>query len=158
VKKVMLAIVLLVCLGVPPTAAQTPQTFLLIPGIQGSSLDAGHRNWIDVVSLAQTLNESHQCSLEVMKALDVAGPLLWGAAVAGQTFAEVRIDVTTVQEQPITFYQILLQNAHITSISTIGNGGYVERVTLDASVVTLRFRRQNPNGSFGAFITSTFSC
>ena len=83
-KKVLLTIALLVCVGVPPAAAQPPQTFMLIPGIQGSSLDAQHRNWIDVVSLAQTLNESHQCSLEVMKPLDVAGPLLWGAAVAGR--------------------------------------------------------------------------
>ena len=83
-----------------------------------------------------------------------------GSSGRGQTFAEVRIEVTamTIQDRPVTIYQIVLQNAHITGISTIGNGGYVERVTLDAGVVTLRFRRQNPDGSLGGFETSTFSC
>jgi type VI protein secretion system component Hcp len=111
------------------------------------------------VSLAQTFNENRQCSLEVMKALDVAGPFLWGAAATGQTFAEIRIDVTTSnQGRQVVFYQIILQNAHITGISTIGNGGYVERVTMDANTVRLRFRPQNPDGTLGGFLTSTFSC
>jgi type VI secretion system Hcp family effector len=161
VKRVLLALGLMACVGVPRTFAQTTQTFMFIPGIHGSSLDDQHVNWIDVVSLTQALDNSQkkpQCSLEVVKALDVAGPLLWGAAVTGQVFGEIRIEVQRAGGERVVFYQIKLQNAHVTSISTIGNGGYVERVALDAGTVTLTFRRQNPNGSFGDNVVSTFSC
>jgi type VI secretion system Hcp family effector len=161
VKKVLLALGFMACIGVPRAFAQTTQTFMLIPGIQGSSTDDGHANWVDVVSLTQTLDNGQkkpQCSLEVMKTLDVAGPLLWGAAVTGQVFGEIRIEVQRAGGDRVVFYQIKLQNAHVTSISTIGNGGYVERVTLDAGTVALIFRAQKPDGSFGGNVVSTFSC
>jgi hypothetical protein len=94
VRKILLALGFVACVGVPPTFAQTTQTFLLVPGIQGSSVDEHHKNWIDVLSLTQTLDgggKRPQCSLEVVKALDVAGPLLWGAAVTAQSFDEIQI-------------------------------------------------------------------
>jgi hypothetical protein len=98
--------------------------------------------------------------------------LLWGAAVTAQSFDEIQIDVQQAGGDHEVFYQIKLQNAHVTascrhrytnppllySISTIGSGGYVERVTLDAGSVTLLFRPQKPDGSFGANVVSTFSC
>ena len=71
-------------------AAQTFDTFLLVPGINGSSTDDRHRNWIDVLSLSQALvpletkKLSVTCNVGLAKNLDVAGPPLWAAAANGQ--------------------------------------------------------------------------
>ena len=41
--------------GMLPTAASAQdQTFMLVPGIPGSSSDAQHAGWIDVTSLRET--------------------------------------------------------------------------------------------------------
>ena len=151
--------------GVHQAVAQT-DTFMLVPGIKGSSVDSRHRDWIDVLSLTQSLDRNlergrgrpPQCTLEVIKSLDISGPLLWGAAVTGQVFGEIQIDVRGSGEKAQVFYQIMLRNAHVTSISTIGNGGYIERVILDAGSVQLKFFPQKPDGSTGDPVISSFSC
>jgi len=151
--------------GVHQAMAQT-DTFMLVPGVKGSSIEARHKDWIEVVSLTQTLERGlergrgtpPQCTLEVIKNLDISGPLLWGAATTGQVFGEIQIDVQKPGEKGQIFYQIMLRNAHVTSISTIGNGGYIERITLDAGSVQLKFFPQKPDGSLGAPVISSFSC
>ncbi len=149
--------------GLPQALAQSvTSTFMLVPGIKGSSTEALHRDWIDVVSLTQTLDQSKrhpQCTLEVVKGLDVSGPLLWGAAVTGRVFGEIQIDVTMNQlNASQLLYQIKLQNARVRGISTIGNGGYVERVTLDAASVQLLFSPPGANGGATPPVTSSFAC
>jgi type VI secretion system secreted protein Hcp len=155
--------------GADQALAQT-DTFLNMGTIKGSSTDVRHRDWIDVISLTQTLEISQSsarggqagrhaaCSLEVIKHLDIAGPLLWSAAVTGQVFREVQIDVSSQGGNPRVFYQIKLRNAMITGISTVGNGGYGERLSMAAESVELGFRAQKPDGSFDAPVVSTFAC
>lgn len=155
--------------GVDQASAQT-NTFLNMGTIKGSSTDAFHKDWIDVISLTHTLQVSQTsagaarvarqaaCSLEVIKPLDIAGPRLWGAAVTGQVFTEVQIDVSSQGESPRVFYQIKLRNAIITGISTVGNGGYAERLSLSAQSVELTFRPQKPDGSLDAPVVSMFEC
>lgn len=158
---VFFAVQIVGSVGVGAALAQI-ETFMFVPGIKGSSVDQQHKDWIDVASLTQTLEQvrrSPQCTLEVIKGLDVSGPLLWAAAVTGQVFPEIVIDVTTgTQGKPIVIYQIKLANAHVRAISTVGNGGYVERVMLDARSVNLRFVPQNSDGSTGTPVTSSFPC
>jgi type VI secretion system Hcp family effector len=149
--------------------AQT-DTFLNMGTIRGSSTDVHHKDWIDVISLTQTLEITQSgarggqggrhaaCSLEVIKHLDIAGPLLWGAAVTGQVFREVQIDVSSQGANPRVFYQIKLRNAIITGNSTVGNGGYAERLSMAAESVELTFRGQKPDGSIDAPVVSTFAC
>jgi len=164
-KLALLALGFLGFVGVHQALAQS-DTFMLVPGIKGSSVEARHRDWIEVVSLTQTLERGQergrgtppQCTLEVIKNLDISGPLLWGAAVTGQVFGEIQIDVQKPGDKGQIFYQIMLRNAHVTSISTIGNGGYIERVTLDAGSVQLKFFPQKPDGSLGTPVMSSFSC
>jgi len=155
--------------GANQASAQT-DTFLNMGTIKGSSTDARHKDWIDVISLTQTLDVSQNsaragqvtrravCSLEVVKHLDIAGPLLWGAAVTGQVFREVQIDVSSQGESPRVFYQIKLRNAIVTGIATVGNGGYAERLSLSAESVELTFFPQRPDGSIGAAVVSNFAC
>ncbi len=166
-KNVVRTVLLVLCFvgvaGVGQAMAQA-DTFMLIPGIKGSSIDARHRDWIDVVSLTQTLEPSAgrpQCTLTVVKALDISGPLLWGAAITGRVFPQIRIEVVSAggRDRQV-FYQITLLNASVTGISTNGSdGGYVELVTLGAATVQLRFIPQRPDGSPGGTpVMSSFTC
>ena len=101
---------------------------------------------------------SSQCTLEIIKGLDISGPLLWVAAVTGEQLRDVNIHVSTRGERPVIFYRIRLREARITNISTVGNGGFVERVTLRAQSVELEFVTQQADGSSGPTRSSSFTC
>jgi hypothetical protein len=94
---VMLFLGMITIAMLPIAASAQDQTFMLVPGIPGSSLDAHHERWIDVSSLRQTWNATAKkhsaCEIEIGKGLDVAGPRLWTAAVTSQLFPELRIEV-----------------------------------------------------------------
>jgi type VI protein secretion system component Hcp len=137
--------------------------FLLVPGVPGGSTDARHVGWIDVLSVRQTLTPTKKgsaCQVEIVKPLDIAGPRLWLAAVTGQTFAEVRIEVVKAAADPFKVYEIRLANAIVSSISTAAGPGDVLRESLvwEAPSATLTFFTQNPDGSPGASVTSTIVC
>lgn len=139
------------------------QTFMLVPGIPGGSNNAGHAQWIDVLSVSQTWATSRKrtsCDVQIVKPLDIAGPKLWLAAVTGQIFPEVRIDAVTSGESPFTFYEIRLTNAIVSSIVTAAaNGGsFNENLTLTATGATLTFYPQRPDGSLGTPVTASVPC
>jgi type VI secretion system Hcp family effector len=161
-KKAFFAFVAVMSLAVPRAFAAN-STFMLVPGIPGESVDAHHANWIDVVGLTQTLTEGTrpsagpQCSIEVRKHLDVAGPSLWLAAVTGQTFDQVQIELVGSTGQ--RFYQILLNKAVVASISTTDdNTTPAERITFSIGSVTLTYWRQKADGSLDAPVSQTFGC
>jgi len=142
--------------------------FMQIPGIKGSSVDGEYPDWIEVVSLTQTAeavakatgaagSRSVQCSLEVVKHLDVAGPKLWAAAVTGRNLGDVQIDVRTQGNEPQVTYRIILRGAMINAITTSGEGEYVERVVLVMNTVQLTFFSLREDGSRIPTV-STFSC
>jgi type VI secretion system secreted protein Hcp len=155
--------------------AQHVDVFMLIPPIRGDSLDAKHKDWIDVVSLRQTLDQAVStstgargpttgpttCEVETIKLLDRAGPLLWAAAVTGNIFTEVRIEVTTkgVEGDNVKIYEIRLLSAQITSISTVSEGTLpLEKVVLRAPTMILSYFPLSPSGIPQAPITSTIGC
>src|SRR6185436_10737853 len=110
-------------------------TFMLVPGIPGDSAARGHENWIDVISLQQSwpgqVRKGTSCDVTVVKALDSAGPRLWLAAVTGQSFPEIKIEMVKAAADPFTFYQLKLTNAIISSITTSGNStSIVENVVI----------------------------
>ena len=166
----LLVLGFLASVGVPQALAQT-DTFMLVPNIRGSSTDSQHIGWINVISLAQTLvvpaapsaagaggGPQPQCSMEVLKGLDISGPLLWGAAATFRRLDLVTIEVQTHNPErpvPLLIYQIKLHDAFVTAITTTGNGFFAERLTLSASIVDLKFL---PNGPAGVVISRTFAC
>ena len=160
VRTVLLVLCFVGFAGVGQAIAQ--DTFMLVPGIKGSSTDARHRDWIEVLSLSHSLDEGAtrpQCTLHVTKFLDISGPLLWGAAVTGRSFRDIRIDVVRQGDDRQIFYQITLNNAVVTRITTSGgSGGFLETVSLSATSVQLRFFPQRADGSLGPPVTSTFTC
>lgn len=147
----------------PTQASAQDQTFMLVPEVPGSSQDAHHAGWIDVMSLRQTWNATvrrhNACEVEVGKGLDVSGPRLWAAAVTSRRFAEIRIEVWRVSsEAPQKIYEIRLGNAHITGIVTSGERTFAESVTISATSLSLSFFTQNQDGSAGAPVTSSVDC
>jgi len=171
------AVCTLVAIAIVPTAASAAdQIFMLVPGIPGSSTDAAHKNWIDVLAFsggasAPATSTSpappkqpppQPCQVAIEKFLDIAGPRLWAAAVTGQTFNNIEIQVTAVSggiQQ--TIYDIQLTNAKITSINTSGSSGGgipTESVSFTATNVTLTFTPQNAQGGAGTPVTTSFAC
>src|SRR5262249_51313163 len=143
----------------PIAASAQDQTFMLVPGIPGSSFDAHHERWIDVSSLRQTWNATakkhNACEIEVGKGLDVAGPRLWTAAVTSQLFPEIRIEVWGGSgDRRVKIYEIRLGNARITGIVTSGEQTFAESVTIKATGLSLSFFAQNPDGTSSTVTTS----
>jgi len=145
-------------------ASAATDTYMLVPGIAGGSLDVRHANWIDVLSLSQGwsgVKKTNSCDVSIVKDLDIAGPKLWGAAVTGQALGEVRIEVFHSGGEPTKLYEIRLTNARILNIATSGSSGggsFVESLTLTSDTATLSYYQQRPDGSIGAPITSTIAC
>jgi type VI secretion system Hcp family effector len=155
---------ILVIMTIGGTAFAQSNTFMLVPNIPGSSQDARHQNWIDVSSLRQTWptasdrKDAAGCAIEVVKTLDVSGPRLGAAAVTGQVFGEIRIEVANQGENDQVYYKITLTNAFISQISTDGSNVFAESLTLGASAVTLSFAEQNPDGTLRPPVVTTVSC
>jgi len=103
-RKTLFAFVAVMSLAAPRVFAAN-NTFMLVPGIPGESVDEHHANWIDVVGVTQTLIQGErpsvgpQCSIEVRKHLDISGPLLWFAAVAVQPVDHIQADLVASASQ-----------------------------------------------------------
>lgn len=144
-------IAVVTAMGTGEAYAQQFRTYMLVPGIAGSSVDVGREGWIDVLSLSQGVSSARRsvaCSdVSILKVLDQAGPALWAAAAARQTFSEIRIEVARGAETPAVVYDIRLSNARVTSSQTSGSGDQpVEGVSFSYDAVTLTFNTQAPGG------------
>jgi type VI protein secretion system component Hcp len=77
----------------------------------------------------------------------------------GQTFGQIQIELTKNGQR---FYQILLNNARVTGISTTDNNATlvvpVEQITFGMASVTISYWRQKADGQFDLPVTETFSC
>ena len=148
-------------LGARSAAAQI-ETFMLVPGIPGDSIDERHKDWIDVLSVTQTLEaagkKKSSCEIQVVKQLDIAGPRLWLAAVTAQIFPEVRVEVIRSGEDQRRVYAITLANARVSSIATAVSNTFVETLSLTAETATLTVFQQRPDGTEGPPVSATVSC
>ena len=141
--------------------AQNADTFMLVPGIPGGSQDARHADWIDVISLSQSFDATAKgrtpCTVVVIKNFDKSGPLLWAAAVAGQVFPDIKVEIFKASDRPIKFYELTLFNARIATISSTP-AEFTESLTITGTSATLTFFQQKPDGTAGDAVSSTVSC
>ncbi|HUE86924.1 MAG TPA: type VI secretion system tube protein Hcp [Vicinamibacterales bacterium] len=161
-KKTLLTGLLMTALCVlDAKTAEAQDAFLLIPGIPGDSLRVRYEGWIDVVSLAQgfdrTLKGASACTVLVGKGLDKAGPLLWAAAVTGQTFATIQIDILRAGVSAQKYYELTLNNAAIVTINTQPLD-LLETLTIGGTSATLKYFPQKPDGSLGNPVEATATC
>ncbi len=158
---------LILLVFLPTTASAVTNTCAYVPNIEGESDVKGHENWIDVMSLSQTLSPgwtTSSCTVSLVKRLDKAGPLLWAAAVTNQLFNHVIIETDRVggMAGAATYYVITLQNARITGMVTNSGGTssepFTETVTFKAQSIVLTYYPMNPDGSVGAPVSRTITC
>jgi type VI secretion system Hcp family effector len=136
---------------------------MLVPGIPGSSVDDGHKDWIEVLSMSQgavSTKKSVACSdVSIMKVLDQAGPALWAAAAVRQLFSEIRVEVVKSGEFSGVVYDIRLSNARVTSTQTSGSSELpIESVSFSYDSVTLTFNTQDAKGGIHPGTPQTINC
>jgi type VI secretion system secreted protein Hcp len=137
---------------------------MFVPGIPGSSVDEGHKDWIEVLSMSQgaaSTRKSVACSdTTIMKVLDQAGPALWAAAAVRQVFPEVHIEVVkSGGEFSGVIYDIRLANAKVTSTQTSGSSEMpIESVSFSYDSVTLTFNTQDAKGGIHPGTPQTINC
>ncbi len=136
---------------------------MFVPGVPGSSVDANHKDWIDVLSMSQGVSGTKKavtCSdVSIMKYLDQAGPALWAAAAMGQVFPEVRIEVVKSGVFSGVVYDIRINNARVTSSQTSGSSELpMESVSFSYQSITLTFNPSDPKGGIHQGIPQTIDC
>jgi type VI secretion system Hcp family effector len=151
-------------IGTGEAYAREVRTYMFLPGIPGSSVDDGHKDWIDVLSMSQgasSTRKSVACSdLSIMKVLDQAGPAIWAAAAVRQVFPEIRIEVVkSGGEFSGVVYDIRLANAKVTSTQTSGSSEMpMESVSFSYDSVTLTFNSQDEKGGIHPGTPQTINC
>jgi type VI protein secretion system component Hcp len=142
-------------------AAQSTETFMLVPGIPGQSVNEAFKDWIEVSSVAQSFTGGRNtaCTVVAGKFLDPAGPKLWAAAVTGQVLGDVKIDITRPSgEVPnVVLYELVLTNTLVTAINSTPSA-LTEQVTLAGSTATLRYFPRSSTGGVLPVVQSTITC
>ncbi len=145
--------------GLRDASAQT-KAFLFIDGIPGDSIDEGHRNWIDLLSLSHSFEPGGlACDLTMTKGLDQASPLLWAAAALGDPFAEMRLEAWRQGFDRRKIYELALATVQIKRVSTIDNAQtYAEMVALQAKTLTLSYFHVDASGRPLPPVVRTIAC
>jgi type VI secretion system secreted protein Hcp len=123
-----------------------PVGYVDLGDIKGNSQDAKHKEWIEVLSIGQSVNRNINPTskprealtksqvmlggIELQKNADESSPELVGAVCEGHVFPEVTIDLVRVSpEGNEVFYQWVLKDAYIANYSVSGaNEGMVETI------------------------------
>lgn len=147
-------------LGAAHAQAQS-SAYMNVPGVDGDSTSDRYKDWIELMSVAQSFTGqkgSNACAVHVTKPLDRSGPKLWAAAVTGQVFPEVRIEIVhATAENQQRFYELILGNAVVSSISSTPSA-LVEQLAMTGTTATLRYYPQSPSGELMAPVSSTITC
>ena len=135
--------------------------------IKGNSMDAKHKEWIEVLSVAQSVNRNINPSakprealtksqvqlggIELQKNADESSPELVGAVCEGRVFPEVTIDLVRVTaEGNEVFYQWVLKEAYIANYSVNGaNTGSIETaeyLTLCYNEIKWSYKKKDEKG------------
>ncbi|NVJ67371.1 MAG: type VI secretion system tube protein Hcp [Gammaproteobacteria bacterium] len=138
-------------------------TFLKIEGVEGESLDAEHRDEIDVLawSWGSSTNGRSTCvqDISLTKYADLASPQLLMGHVDGFVYPNAKLTVKRSTGASRLAYIVLdFKNLYVSSVSTGGSGGEVritENVTLNFEEVKYQYTPQNADGSAGVPVSAT---
>ena len=97
----------------------TLDAFLQVPGIDGDSVDANHRNWIDLQRFGFNATARVCKGLSIVKGLDSASPLLSAAVVNGGVFPQVLVELRKAGGYggSLPFWTLTLKDVSILSIT-----------------------------------------
>ena len=157
---------LVACLLVPawalalllPAPAPAAQDFFLqMDGIPGESVDARHRDAIDVLSFSWGVNAGRNRpafqDFSFTKRVDQASPQLFLRAADGQAMRIAVLSVRSAGERQDDFLKYCLTDVRVTGVSTSGSAGAdrpTEQVTLSYGTFFESYRKQRADGSLSA--------
>ena len=140
--------------------------FLELDGIQGESLDQQHQGWIELLSFSSGIGRAvssgssggprevgnvNFSDITVTKTLDRASVPLRQAITQGQNIPFARIEFTKSAGggQRVTFFEIMLDNVIVSSISTsAASGGSipVESLSLNFTKIEWTYKQMDETG------------
>lgn len=144
---------------------------LKIGSIAGSSTAAGHVGWIDVGSFSWGVTNTGSTGggtgsggkpvfqdLGWTQGIDTSiVPIFLGVA-NGTHYPTATLDVVRAGNDVTTFFEMVFGTAVLTGLNVVGGGDLpMASASLDYNQVTMRYRAQRADGSYGTWIEGTFS-
>jgi type VI secretion system secreted protein Hcp len=138
--------------------------FLKVDGIRGESVDAQHKDEIDILAWSWGASQSgntqsgggggagtsHVQDISVTKYVDKSSPLLLGKICTGEHIREINLTVRKSGAIPLEFYRVKLSDCLVSSVSTGGSGGgerMTENVSINFAKFNLVYTSQRPDGT-----------
>lgn len=150
--------------AVSDAAAADVKIYLRMAGVEGKSMNADHRNWIDVAEFGLMIElskkESRSCQVHVVKYFDPASPALWAAVTSAKVFTEVKVDLVRGVEPQVKLVEQTMTNVRVGRVEfgQMVNGQPAETITLLPEKVTVRYFIINPDGTVQGTIDSMVNC
>ncbi|MBC3933664.1 Hcp family type VI secretion system effector [Undibacterium curvum] len=147
--------------------------FLKINGIEGESMDAAHKNEIEVLSWQwQVLQESNMHTgsgggsgkatvkdLTFIHNVDRSSPNLMKFCMTGKHIPEAKLVVRKSGGNPLEYLKITMTDVLITNVSPTGNSkaeSVQEMVGLSFAKIKQEYTVQNQQGGSGGAVTAGF--
>lgn len=156
-----------------PRLATADEIFVLVDGIPGDAVEAGHVGWIRAFALGNSLALPHVpgsgtgggrterptfSDLSILKGLDSASPALFVAAAGAHRFAKVDVDVVRPGAQRFVYFRIRLSDVLITGVRTnAGDERVTEFVTFAYERIRWEYTPQRPDGSAGPTVSGCWN-
>ncbi len=171
-QRLMYLIVGLFLICVTGSAQSLYQIFLQMDGLPGSSTDAKHKDWCDVISFqigdtnmtltsgstGQSVGRPRFSNMTLTKQIDKTTPQLAVRCANGQRFSKVVLACARPGPQSFDFYTVTLTNAVVTGDRVVGDVNStlpvpVESVAFSYEKIKWEFVEQKANGSAGNTFT-----
>lgn len=143
--------------------ASTLTYYLKIDGATGDSTDSKHKNWIDVLSWSWGASSggggTSFSDLGWEQGLDSSFVPLFLGLVNGTNFASATLEAVRPATSPAPFFQIVLDSAEVTALSSAGasDGSLLVDAAMSYDAITMRYRKQNADGSYAAWVEGSFT-
>lgn len=147
----------------------TDTAFLKIGDIKGESVDANHKDEIDVLAWNWGMNNPVSIQgggaaigkvsvqgISITKYCDAATAPLIIACCTGKHYPEARLAVFKAGARPLEYLRIILKDVIITAQSTASENGNrpTEIITLNFSEFKLEYTSQKADGTAGPVLTA----
>lgn len=138
--------------------------FLKVDGVDGESVDSGHKGEMDILAWSWGAQQSGTMhtgggggsgkvsmqDLSVTKYVDLATPVLWLHCASGKHIPKAMLTVRKAGENPLEYLVINMEDVLISSVSTGGSGGedrLTENVSFNFAKVKFEYTSQKKDGT-----------
>ena len=147
--------------------------YIKLGDIRGNSMDAKHKEWIEALSISQSVNRNinptskpadaltksqvHLGAIEVQKNADESSPELVAAVAEGRVFKEVTIDLVRVsQDGNEVFYQWKLTDAYLSNYGVHGASAgaieVMETMSICYSTIKWSYKKKDNKGKLSGSV------